>query len=162
MVFVQHSTAPTAPLDRACSAAHSTSRCSVGASTTRCARSMPFAAQAGAWSRCGGATSKDHRFSSRIRPSADITSEHSPRPTPSTRISVSAPRGQPLPGNSASSSGNPLDTAGINALARRSAHHTSGRAMISLSETAVFKPTPAPDRALLLPERHGLNRSPTT
>ena len=138
MYVVQHSTIPRAPLDRACSAAHNASRGRVGDAIARRLRSIPQAAQAGALSSCGGATSKDQRSSSPNFPSAGIKRAHSPNPVLSTRISVSVPRGQPPPGNSASSVGKPLETAGTGVLAKRLAHQISGRASTSLSETAAF------------------------
>ena len=135
---IQHSSAPNAPLARACSAAHSASRGRPGETTAKCAKSIPRAAQAVPLSGCGGATSSDQRPSARMRPSTGSSSEHSPSPALSARISVSAPRGQPPPGSSASSWAKPLASTGMAALAKRSAHQTSGRARISARATVAF------------------------
>src|SRR5262252_47099 len=59
----------------------------------------------------GGAT-KTTRCCRRVSSaSAGISSVSSPRPSYSNRISLSAPHGQPPPGSSASSSGNPVASA---------------------------------------------------
>ena len=132
---VQHSTLPRAPLAKACSATHLASLARLGETTMSRARSIPADAQAGACSACGGATSSDHFPSPARCASAGIISEHSPIPTRSDRISVSVPRGQPPPGSSSSSALKPLANAGMVALARPLARHTSGRARMSARET---------------------------
>lgn len=146
----QPSTQPKAPLASACSSAHSAPLCRAGVMTASRARSTPNAASAGPLGRNGGATSSDQRPSARIRASVGIRRDNSPMPTSrlaveveeitesataSLRISHSAPRGQPPPGNSASSMAKPLASVGRAAEASWSAHQTSARARISSSET---------------------------
>lgn len=133
----QHSTMPSAPLDKACSVVHSASCGRSGETSARRARPMPAAAQAGAWQACGGATSSIHLSSASMRVSAGSRNEHSPKPLPSARISVSAPRGQPPPGSSASRRAKPLGMPGRAAPARVLPRQTSGRIRTSSKETAL-------------------------
>ena len=130
----QHTTAPAAPLDSDCSAAHSRSRRDSGSTTTRRAQPTPPETHAGACNPCGGAISTNQCPASRMAFSTGSSNEHSPTPTPSAKSSVSAPRGQPPPGSSASSTEKPLDKTGTSAPARWP-RQTSGRTRISLSDS---------------------------
>ena len=142
----QHSTTPSAAFDNACSVAHKTSRGCADDTIASCARSTPAETHAGPCARCGGATSMPLLPSCCICSSAGSNNEHSPNPVPSSRISVSAPRGHPPPGNSASSAAKPLGTEGIFAWAKplaeppaeRLPRQTSGRANTSSRETSSF------------------------
>ena len=76
--------------------------------TTRRSSARPAAAQAGACSRHGGATRASQPPSAESCARTGNNRPISPKPLRSTRISVRFPRGQPPPGNSASSSAYPL------------------------------------------------------
>ena len=91
----------------------------------------PAAAQAGACGRQGGATSASQPPSADRRASAGKSRLISPTPLRSTRISVRLPRGQPPPGNSASSSGWPLGIVSCASEASVSPRQTSPRASTS-------------------------------
>lgn len=131
----QHSTAPGAPLARACSAAHRVSLAVPGATTTSRARSIPEFAQLGACTTCGGATRTIHFPSACTVVNAGRSNEHSPCPAPSASTSVSAPRAQPPPGSSLSSGAKPLATVVSAAPTNRSPRQTSERFSTSARET---------------------------
>ncbi len=79
--------------------------------TTSRSNAKPAAAQAGAYGRQGGATKASQPPSAESCARTGNNRPISPKPLRSTRISVRFPRGQPPPGNSASSSAYPLGRA---------------------------------------------------
>ena len=129
----QASTPAKPPLASSCSRHHAT--CRPARTTTSRSGARPAAAQAGACGCHGGATSASQPPSPDNRASAGSSRLISPRPLRSTRNSVRFPRGQPPPGNSASSSGWPLGIAASGRPASASPRQTSPRARISTSAT---------------------------
>lgn len=103
--------------------------------TTRRSGTTPAAAQAGACGNHGGATSASQPPSAARRASAGNSRLISPTLPRSTRISVRFPRGQPPPGNLASSSGWPLGMALSGSDASVSPRQTSPRASTSAKAT---------------------------
>lgn len=99
--------------------------------TTSRSSTTPAAAQAGACGIHGGATRTSQPPSSDKRASAGNSRLISPTLPRSTRISVRQPRGQPPPGNSASSSGWPLGIVLSGSDASVSPRQTSPRASTS-------------------------------
>jgi len=95
----------------------------------------PAAAQAGACGNHGGATSASQPPSADKRASAGKSRLISPTLLRSTRISVKFPRGQPPPGNSASSSACPLGMALSGSEASVSPRQTSPLASTSAKAT---------------------------
>ncbi len=152
-VALQQMSAAGALLLSACCAAHSASlsRCrrewfvpAGGRTTSRRCSAIPAAAQACACRPYGGAMRSSQPSSAQSRCNAGRRRAISPWPQSSQMSSVNAPRGQPPPGNSASSSGKPLFTAGSAKLApapdRWPPRQRSGRESTSLKETAfIFK-----------------------
>ena len=104
------SSAPQAWERSACSVAHSVSRGLRVVTMMMCARSMPAAASAGAYGRCGGAIHTMVRFCADSAASAHPSMRSSPMPACAGMISVSAAVGQPPPGSSASSAAKPVGT----------------------------------------------------
>ena len=118
------------------------SNCSTLQATSRPARTItrrsgttPAAAQAGACGNQGGATSASQPPASDRRPSAGSNRLISPIPLRSTRNSLKQPRGQPPPGNSASSSAWPLGMAASGREASVSPRQTSPLASTSAKAT---------------------------
>jgi len=107
----QASTTLAVPARSACSTAQSPSCALRGCTMSTRARLTPARASAGAYGTCGGATNTSQRSSSVARASAGMSRESSPIPSRGITISVSAPRGNPPPGNSASSPGKPEGSA---------------------------------------------------
>jgi len=107
--------------------------CFPALTTTSRSRVKPAAAQAGAWSCHGGATRASQPPSADNRASAGSKRLISPRPLRSTKNSVRQPRGQPPPGNSASSSAWPLGTVLSARLGSVSPRQTSPLARTSAS-----------------------------
>ena len=103
--------------------------------TTSRSRATPAAAQAGACGNHGGATRASQPPSDDNRASAGNSKLISPTLPRSTRISVRLPRGQPPPGNSASSSAWPLGMALSGSEASVSPRQTSPRASTSAKAT---------------------------
>lgn len=103
--------------------------------TTSRSNVTPAAAQAGACGNHGGATSASQPPSADRRASAGNSRLISPTLLRSTRISVKFPRGQPPPGNSASSSVWPLGMALSGSDASVSPRQTSPRASTSAKAT---------------------------
>lgn len=144
---LQPSTTRGAALASACSMAHRASLAArlpaAGVTTARRVKSIPAAAQAGAWGGCGGATSKlqppSWEFPQTVR-KAGNSSETSPRPTPSTSTSVSAPHGQPPPGNSASSAAKPDGRVSRQLSGKPLPRQISGRARTSANALNRFTP----------------------
>lgn len=99
--------------------------------TTIRSSANPAAAQAGACGKQGGVTSASQPPSADRRARAGSSSETSPKPLLSTRNSVRLPRGQPPPGNSASSSACPLGIVSPAKLAKVSPRQTSPLARTS-------------------------------
>lgn len=98
----QASTPAKPPLASSCSTLQATLLPAL--TTTSRSSATPAAAQAGACGNHGGATSASQPPSADSRASAGSNRLISPTLLRSTRISVRFPRGQPPPGNSASSS----------------------------------------------------------
>ena len=105
--------------------------CRPARTTTRRSSATPAAAQAGACGNQGGATSASQPPAADSRARAGSSRLISPTPLRSTRISVRLPRGQPPPGNSASSSAWPLGMAAAGSAASVSPRQTSPRASTS-------------------------------
>ena len=103
--------------------------------TTRRSSATPAAAQAGACGRQGGVTSASQPPACDSRASAGSSRLISPRPPRSTSNSTRFPRGQPAPGNSASSSAWPLGMVAAGRLASMSPRQTSPLASTSASAT---------------------------
>ena len=103
--------------------------------TTSRSSSTPAAAQAGACGRQGGVTSASQPPACDSRASAGSSRLISPRPPRSTSNSTRFPRGQPAPGNSASSSAWPLGMVAAGRLASMSPRQTSPLASTSASAT---------------------------
>ncbi len=103
--------------------------------TTSRSSATPAADQAGACGNHGGATSASQPPSADSRASAGRSRLISPTLLRSTRISVKFPRGQPPPGNSASSSAWPLGMALSGSVASVSPRQTSPRASTSAKAT---------------------------
>jgi len=103
--------------------------------TTSRSSATPAAAQAGACGNHGGATRASQPPSADNRASAGSSRLISPTLPRSTRISVKLPRGQPPPGNSASSSAWPLGMALSGSEASVSPRQTSPRASTSAKAT---------------------------
>lgn len=118
------------------------SNCSTDQATCRPARTItsrssatPAAAQAGACGSQGGATSASQPPVADNCAKAGSNKAISPRPLRSTRISVKFPRGQPLPGNSASSAAWPLGMLVSGRLASASPRQMSPRASTAARST---------------------------
>jgi len=114
--------------------------CSTHQAVSRPARTMtkrssasPAADQAGACGNQGGATSANQPPAADKPANAGKSRLISPWPLRSTRISVRFPRGQPPPGNSASSSGWPLGMVASGSVASASPRQTSPLASTSAS-----------------------------
>lgn len=103
--------------------------------TTRRSRASPAAAQAGACGNQGGATRASQPPAADSWAKAGSSRLISPTLPRSTRISVKIPRGQPPPGNSASSSAWPLGMAVSGRVARVSPRQTSPLASTSAKTT---------------------------
>ena len=119
-----------------------TSNCSTDQAACRPARTMtsrsgttPAVAQAGACGSQGGATSASQPPAADSCASTGSNKAISPRPLRSTRISVRFPRGQPPPGNSASSSAWPLGMLASGRLASASPRQMSPRASTAARST---------------------------
>ena len=119
-----------------------TSNCSTDQATCRPARTItsrssatPAAAQAGACGSQGGATSASQPPHADNCAKAGSNKAISPRPLRSTRISVRLPRGQPPPGNSASSTAWPLGMLASGRLASASPRQMSPRASTAARST---------------------------
>ena len=109
--------------------------CRPARTTTSRSGATPAAAQAGACGSQGGATSASQPPAADNWASAGSNRLISPRPPRSTRNSVRFPRGQPPPGNSASSSGWPLGMVASGRLASVSPRQTSPLASTSARAT---------------------------
>lgn len=129
----QASTAAKPPLASNCSTHQPTSR--PARTMTRRSRATPAAAQAGACGNQGGATRASQPPAPEMAARAGSNRFISPRPPRSTRISVRFPRGQPPPGNSASSSAWPLGIALSGSEAGASPRQTSPLASTSAKAT---------------------------
>ena len=129
----QASTPAKPPLASNCSKHHAT--CLPACTTTSRSSARPAAAQAGACGNQGGATRASQPPSADKRASAGSSRLISPMLARSTSSSVRLPRGQPPPGNSASSSGWPLGMLASGRLASASPRQTSPRARTSASAT---------------------------
>ena len=125
----QASTLAKPPLASSCSTLQPTLLPAL--TTTSRSSVTPAAAQAGACGNHGGATSASQPPSADKRASAGNSRLISPTLPRSTRISVKFPRGQPPPGNSASSSAWPLGMALSGSEASVSPRQTSPRASTS-------------------------------
>jgi len=119
-----------------------TSNCSTDQAACRPARTItsrssatPAAAQAGACGSQGGATSASQPPAADNCARAGSNKAISPRPLRSTRISVKFPRGQPPPGNSASSAAWPLGMLASGRLASVSPRQMSPRASTAARST---------------------------
>ena len=117
------------PLASNCSRHHAA--CRPARTTTSRSGTTPAAAQDGACGSQGGATSASQPPAADNCARAGSNRLNSPRPPRSTRNSVRLPRGQPPPGNSASSSGWPLGMVASGRLASVSPHQTSPLASTS-------------------------------
>ena len=146
----QPSTAAQAPLRRHCSNAHSASRGE--ASTMRsCDRSTPAACQAGAYGRYGGATSTTRAPSWVQRARVGNSSDSSPTPSAGSNSSVSARRGQPPCGSSASSAACPVGSPSLAIAALRPAcHSVRAASRVSRATTALMPSSAAPGRSTRL------------
>lgn len=102
----QAKTPANPPLANNCSTHHALWR--PPCTTTKRSGARPAAAQAGACGCHGGATSASQPPPAESCAKAGNNRRISPNPQRSTRHSTSAPRGQPLPGSSSSSSACPL------------------------------------------------------
>lgn len=98
---------------------------------SRRSRAIPAAAQAGAYGRKGGATRANQPPLAERRAKAGMSRLNSPMPLLALRNSLKQARGQPPPGNSASSSAKPLGTAAWGKWARLSPRQISPRASTS-------------------------------
>jgi len=119
----QASTPAKPPLLSNCSQHQAT--CLPARMMTSLSSARPAAAQAGACGNQGGATRASQPPSADKRARAGKSKVISPRPLRSARISVRAPRGQPPPGSSSSSTRWPLGSARSGGLARVSPRQTS-------------------------------------
>ncbi len=129
----QASTPAKPPQASNCSMLHATSR--PARTITRRSGATPAAAQAGACGKQGGATTANQPPSPDRRPNAGSNRLISPIPLRSTRNSLRQPRGQPPPGNSASSSAWPLGMAASGREASVSPRQTSPLASTSAKAT---------------------------
>ena len=129
----QASTAAKPPLASSCSVHQPTSR--PARTMTRRSSATPAAAQAGACGNQGGATSASQPPADDKAAIAGSNKLISPTPLRSTRTSVRLPRGQPPPGNSASSSVWPLGIALSGSEASASPRQTSPLARTSAKAT---------------------------
>lgn len=123
---IQLSTAPQAFEASACSVAQSVSRSLRVRTMTKFASSMPAAASAGAYGRCGGAIQASRSPAADSRASAGPSTRSSPMPSCAGSSSVRLPTGQPFPGSSSSRRLKPEETLGTATRARSLARHNWG------------------------------------